>query len=261
MPFCSHENYDFGGNTSCIRVDDHGRTLLVDCGTGVLQYLQEIKKDIEAEKPIRLDILLSHLHLDHIIGLAAFTPLWNPRNSIHIYTKSRNNLPLKEQIFGMFAPPYWPIDLKEMVNATCVEISDAEFVTSCGFTIKPFPTYHNDATTAFKITGEKTFVTLIDCEINQNWLQKNDFVSNCMDADAILFDSSYLPKDYIGKEGWGHSTYEHGMQLAEIAHSKKMIFSHFSHDYSDNLLRKVENSLNSKSKQYLIAYDGMELSI
>ncbi len=72
------ENY--GGNTSCTEVSAQGWHLLLDGGSGM-------RNANSMEKPIhnRLDILLTHLHMDHIQGLGFFKPLFDPEMEIHIW--------------------------------------------------------------------------------------------------------------------------------------------------------------------------------
>ena len=72
------ENY--GGNTSCIELYAQGWYLLLDGGSGM-------RNANHMEKPLhkRLDILLTHLHMDHIQGLGFFKPLFDPEMEIHIW--------------------------------------------------------------------------------------------------------------------------------------------------------------------------------
>lgn len=252
----------FGGNTSCTRVDHQGCTLLIDGGTGLMQYLEEIAPLLHSQQPLEIDIIISHLHLDHIIGLATFTPLWQAHHDICIYTRNRGEAPLARQIFGVFAPPYWPVNLEQMLCAQVIAITDQPFTTRGGITVQPFPSLHQDGTTGFHMSCDgQSLVYMLDCEINTQWSKYPALLDFCQGADAIIFDSSFLPEDYAGKEGWGHSTYEHGLALAQQSHCKRMIFSHFYPSYSDADLARAEDILQKAGDQYRIAYDGMEFSL
>lgn len=260
-PFSSRQNLVSGGNTSCLKIEYGNETLLLDGGSGLLQYLEELRPQLEKGIPLRLEILLSHLHLDHILGLAAFTPLWSPGNDILIYTKSRDSRPLAQQILGAFSPPYWPVSLADMLQASIIEIGNSEFETRGGLKILPFAASHPDNTTAFRITGDKTLVYMADYELAANEEPGQDSLSLCHDADLILFDSSYLPLDYPAKTGWGHSTYEHGLSLSKLVGCPRMIFTHFSPEYSDTVLQQVQETLSQQGSEYLVAFDGMEITL
>lgn len=257
MPFSARDNVLYGGNTSCVRVDYGGETLLLDAGTGLLQYMAEKSNEIESGKPIRCEIILSHLHLDHIIGLPTFSPIFSAGNDIIIYTKNRSNAPLAQQVLGLFSPPYWPVNLAAMPHVTFVEITNEPFTTRGGLTVYPFQSTHQDDTTVFRLEGDKSLVYLLDCEVDNTLLAREDFLHLCQNADSIIFDSSYLPQDYTNKKGWGHSTYKHGIQLAELSNCKHMVFSHYNSSYPDSALDAVADILAQESRKYAIAYDGM----
>ena len=85
------ETNRFGGNTSCIAVEGADGTLLIlDAGTGIRRLTAAIPQTIR-----RIDILLTHLHLDHIQGLGFFAPLRQPYNEVHIWGPASTTLTLR----------------------------------------------------------------------------------------------------------------------------------------------------------------------
>ena len=71
-----------GGNTSCVEVrPDDGSLVILDSGTGI----RALGASLDGTAPKRIDILLSHLHLDHLEGLGFFAPLWDPGTELHIW--------------------------------------------------------------------------------------------------------------------------------------------------------------------------------
>jgi len=73
IPTCSPNTVYYGGNTSCTEVTEDGWTLVMDGGSGI-RHLNNSSKPQNR----RIDILLTHLHLDHIIGLGFFNYLFDP---------------------------------------------------------------------------------------------------------------------------------------------------------------------------------------
>src|SRR5947199_309802 len=70
----------YGGNTSCLAVRTRSGSLVVlDAGTGIAA----LGRSLGHEE--RVDILLTHLHLDHIQGLGFFAPLFDPDTEVHIW--------------------------------------------------------------------------------------------------------------------------------------------------------------------------------
>lgn len=257
IPFFSRTNIKYGGNTSCVRIDTCGHIIILDCGSGLLQLGTDMKN--EGDTPERIDILISHLHLDHIIGLATFTPIFDRRSNSRIFTKSRDERPLAEQVFGAFKPPYWPIDLSKHNYAEMIEINGADsFMLNENIKVTPMLSRHPDDTTAFRIEAEnRSLVYLLDYEIGET--PESNLVKFCRSADLIIFDSAYLPEHYPEKRGWGHSHYNAGIRLAELSKCKNMVLSHFSFDYTDDVIDAA--ACRIEGGKYKFAYDGMEMEI
>jgi len=254
IPFFSKNTLTYGGNTACVRVETEGRTILLDAGTGLGQFAEEMK-DV---RPLECDILISHLHFDHIIGLLNFGRLFDSANKIRIFTKSRSLLPIGMQVFAPFKPPYWPIELAKLNKAEVLEIKDEiPFFLNEKIKITSFNAQHPNSTSSFRIDADKSIVYLVDYEIDEN-KRYDELLDFCENADLIILDTSYFPDDYPPKRGWGHSTYEMGMALAERCACKKMMFFHFSQDYTDETLNSLANTL---SDRFLIAREGLEIEI
>ena len=74
------ETMNYGGNTSCVEVRSaDGHLLVLDAGTGIRRLGDKVERDIR-----RVDVLLTHLHMDHIQGLGFFDPLFWPDLEVHL---------------------------------------------------------------------------------------------------------------------------------------------------------------------------------
>ena len=99
-----------GGNTSCIEISlDDGAVFVLDAGTGIRELGIEL-----VERGVKeLNLLLTHLHLDHLEGLRFFAPLFEPETTIQLWGPRSPVLTLKERIRRSFSPPLFPIDLMD----------------------------------------------------------------------------------------------------------------------------------------------------
>jgi ribonuclease BN (tRNA processing enzyme) len=254
IPFFNRNSVIHGCNTSCIKIEALGRTLIFDCGSGLMQYQNELIKG----ENIDIDVFISHLHIDHIIGLSTFHPLWNSNHRVRLYTKSRSAEPLPKQIFGIFKPPYWPVDIEKINLAETIEIHNDTPLYVGGIKITPFASNHPNDTTAFRIEADKSFVHLVDHEHSHDPAENEHILKMCGNADCIIYDAAYLPEDYEQKKGWGHSTYEHGIALAKAARASQIIFTHFDPKYDDNDLSLTDNGFPIGCR---LAKDGLEVEI
>ena len=67
IPTFNPNTVRYGGHTSCIEVEEDGWLIVLDAGSGIQNMNNSPNLDFE-----RIDILLSHLHIDHIQGLGFF---------------------------------------------------------------------------------------------------------------------------------------------------------------------------------------------
>jgi ribonuclease BN (tRNA processing enzyme) len=252
----------YGGNTSCMIAESDGEIIVLDAGSG-LNVLQEeyYGKNGSRLNDKAVNIFISHLHLDHIIGLGTFGPVWGRDAIAKIYTCSRDERPIREQVLGVFSPPYWPVTMKNCSDAEVIQLLENRPMKVGVFTITPFLAKHPDHTLSFHLTdGKKTLVHLLDNEIAQMHQSEHDELLHfCSNADMVVFDAAYSNEDYLLHTGWGHSTVGDGVKLAEECKCKKMMFSHLGRHYSDEQLDSWMDGLDSE--KFIISHDGLEMEI
>ena len=259
IPFSTHVS-KFGGNTSCMTIESAGEELVIDAGSGLFAYSEKLRiknKGRHGEPPVH--ILLSHLHIDHIIGFGTFAPAWKGRK-IKVYTLNRDARPLMEQVFGIFKPPYWPSSMLKLNNIEVIEIFPNVPFNIGVFTVIPFSAIHPDDTVSFYMTdGKKRMVHMLDSEPesdNIDCVIGRDYLVN---SDLVVYDASYAPDEYPKFAGWGHSTVKHGVALQKKWNVKLMMFSHFAQHYNDDDLESLKTYFDSD--RFILAHDGLEFDI
>src|SRR6476660_7278389 len=100
----------YGGNTSCVGVRGREATVLVlDAGTGIRRMAKTLPDAVR-----RVDVLLTHLHLDHIQGLGFFAPLFRPDFEVHIWGPGSATADLRTRLTRYISPPLFPVRLSEL---------------------------------------------------------------------------------------------------------------------------------------------------
>ena len=104
VPAPGPETVRYGGNTSTVEVrGNDGTVLVLDAGTGIRRLGTQIPPDIA-----RVDILLTHLHMDHIQGLGFFGPLHHPGIDVHIWGPASSTLSLGARLTATFPHRFFP---------------------------------------------------------------------------------------------------------------------------------------------------------
>jgi phosphoribosyl 1,2-cyclic phosphodiesterase len=232
------ETVRYGGNTSCVEVEgEDGTIVILDAGTGI-RRVGDTYKDAR-----RLDILLTHLHMDHIQGLGFFAPLRDPRIEAHIWGPASTTQSLWTRLTRYLSPPLFPVHLRELEcnlhlhEVPCGDVEVGEFVVSSALVCHP------DPTVGFRITGPGgTLAYLPDHEpalgarqfpMSGEWTSGYSLAAG---TDMLIHDAQYNDDEYAGKPGWGHSSMHQTFQFAALCEARQLVPFHHDPAHSDDYL-------------------------
>jgi ribonuclease BN (tRNA processing enzyme) len=90
-----------------------GRAVVVDAGTGLRRLITDRERWLGDAR--RLDVLLSHFHIDHVCGLAYLTELADLEITIHGPGAALYGVATEEILARMFfSPPLMPVTLDQL---------------------------------------------------------------------------------------------------------------------------------------------------
>lgn len=264
IPTSSPDTAYYGGNTSCANVLEAGWLLVLDGGSGIQRL--SINNEL-ANK--RIDILLTHLHLDHIQGLGFFRQLFDPSMEVHIWGPAGSSRSLHSQLSRYLSPPLFPVLIRDLpCKLTLHEIENSTF-TIGPFTIQSAYVIHPGPTVGFRVSGRHSVFTYIpdhEPALGQSgmikdskWLSGIDLAAN---ADLLLHDAQYTREEYQNKKGWGHSSMDDAGLFASIAGVKHLLLAHHDPSHTDKQLDEIFAAF-LESTNYLfkseLAREGMEI--
>lgn len=239
IPTTRPDTKEYGGNTSCVEVEAGGTLLVLDAGSGI----QSLNLSPHLENN-RVDILLTHLHIDHIQGLGFFNPLFNASKVVHIWGPVSKQS-LRSRLGRYFSPPLFPVYFS---NLTCKLIFHE--IEKSTFTIGPFLIQscyitHPGPTVGYRIQqGGAVFTYMPDHEPamgsnlikDTKWLSGSELASG---ADILMHDGQYTSEEYKNRVGWGHSSIENTIEFASLTSVKKLLITHHDPMHSDAQLNDI----------------------
>jgi ribonuclease BN (tRNA processing enzyme) len=236
VPSPSDDTRELGGNTACVQlVDTNGNSLLVDCGTGIIEYAS---RGEGADTQSEFHILISHFHWDHILGFPFFHPIHKPGTVIHFYSPFPVG-ELNRNIGGLFDGTYSP--LRELTNLN----ADVHFHQLPpeggpinGFEVRFAPTKHTDTCYGYRIEGSQAVVGYITDHERQADPAINDgLLALVQGANTLVHEAQFTAEEYAQRIGWGHSTIEDAIENAIAAKAGKLLLFHHAPYHTDDFLR------------------------
>jgi phosphoribosyl 1,2-cyclic phosphodiesterase len=227
--------------------------IILDAGTGVLKMIPDLMSSSS-----RYDILLTHLHIDHIQGLGFFKPLFNPKNEVHIWGPISSSRTLRYRLNRYLSPPLFPVHFRELpCKLELHEISRSTFEIGALKIDSAFVS-HPGPTVGYRVSNEHSvFAYLPDHEPflgNRGWNRDKKWISGMGIADKaslLIHDSQFTPEEYVDKIGWGHSSIDQAVRFASIAGVDKLLLFHHDPDHTDKQLEYIlTNYLSDKSFEF-----------
>jgi phosphoribosyl 1,2-cyclic phosphodiesterase len=266
IPTTGPDTRKYGGNTSCIEVEAEGWVLILDAGSGIqnVNFSPHLKDG-------RVDILLTHLHMDHIQGLGFFRPLFEPDMEVHIWGPISIAQSLRYRLGRYFSPPLFPVHFRDLpCKLSLHELENSSFQIG-PFSIQSCFVTHPGPTVGFRIKDQHSvFAYIPDHEPalgpkgmlhDIKWLSGSDLAKG---ADLLLHDGQYTSEEYKKRIGWGHSSMEDALQFAALTGVKRLILSHHDPMHSDKQLNEIFGlfkSHNASSFPYELAVEGLKVEL
>jgi len=262
IPICEPNFQEFGGNTTCIAIyrGDNDRISIFDAGTGI----RKLGKDIQAQFPEQEELFIgfSHFHWDHIQGLPYFDPAYDTNMKINILALGENRkfTDLQEILSLPMREEYFPLRLQSMGCNFNFLMHQNHIVKLQGAVIKAIKQDHPGGSYGYRLeVDHKIVVICTDLEHGDEINQ--DIVQFAQNADLLIHEAQYTSEELESHKGWGHSSYDQAIEVAERAGAKQLVMTHHDPDHDDEFLRRVEKKCMDRFKDCILAREGMEIEV
>ena len=264
LPVSGGEFERYGGNTTCIRIlrEQANRIAILDAGTGIRKLGKELLQEGISQNVI--NIVFSHFHWDHIQGFPFFGPAYNPKQKIGILALGRQGKihDLKGIFSKQMQEEYFPIQMETM-GAEFEFYAYGEQETIYGAHVRSIPQHHKHIGGSYGFRLDDEGVSLVVCtdleHVNGIDQRIVDFAKN---ADLLIHDGQYTSEEYENSfRGWGHSTWEHAVEVARAANVKRLIITHHDPDHNDLFLDRLQSQCQELFPNSEFAKEGMEVVV
>ncbi len=245
-----------GGNTSCVEVRCGDRVLIFDAGTGAHAAGRALRK----EGVQHVDMLFSHCHYDHIFGLPFFGPFHCPENNIRIWAGHFLDGMTCEQMVSQFMkPPFFPVGpdcLKANIEYRDFDPGD-RLDLGDGIVIETLRLNHPGGAVAYRVNfGNHAICYVTDTEHDDDVLDPG-ILAFINGADIVIYDATYTDDEFTQFAGYGHSTWQHGVELCDAGNVQTYVIFHHRLEHDDKTLDDIEAAARQAFAGSVLAREGL----
>ena len=252
VPTTGEDFQEFGGATTCVRVLAGDQEIFFDAGSGIV--------GIQPEANTNVTILMTHPHVDHLIGLPFFGGMSQKNRTIVFFLKKRNGMGLKQVMRCLYTPPLWPIGIADYpANVHFQDLLWDDFLLG-DVHIRTMEGNHPGGVTVYRLDYQgKSVVFATDYEHTDK--KDAELISFAKDCSLLIYDGQYTQEEYEKCSGFGHSTPQMGIRIAKEANAKRLLITHHAPEHTDAVLHAMEEEAGQQWEGAAFAKCGQKIVI
>ena len=104
--------------------------------------------------------------------------------------------------------------------------------------------------------SDKVFTYITDCEHPESHLNEQ-LINLAQNSDILIHDAHFTDNDLLNHKGWGHSSWQQAVDMAEKTNSKELVLFHHNPLYDDKKLNEIEFEAQQVFKKTTSAKQGL----
>ena len=276
IPVPGRSTVRYGGNTSCVEVRADGEIIILDAGSGIRLLGLALDKEF-GPRSMKLTLLISHTHWDHIQGLPFFSPAYDQKNLIRVLGYEGARAGLAKILASQMETPFFPVSLRQLPSHLAIdELKEMEFRVGSVEVRSKFANHPGICVGYRLATSSGSIAYFPDNEPYEELklqlasrdgiseheardfaaAERGKMVDFLQDCDVAIMDTQYTDEEYAKHIGWGHSSVNSVVSLALDANVGKLVLFHHDPNHDDAMIDKIV-----KHARALVAKSGKPLEI
>jgi phosphoribosyl 1,2-cyclic phosphodiesterase len=276
IPVPGKSTVRYGGNTSCVEVRADGEIIILDAGSGIRLLGLALDKEF-GPRSMKLTLLISHPHWDHIQGLPYFSPAYDQKNLIRVLGYEGARAGLAKILASQMETPFFPISLRELPSHLAIEeLKETDFQVG-KIEVRSKFVNHPGICAGYRLsTSSGSIAYLPDNELYEPvklQLASRDGISEekardfataerakmvkfLEGCDLAIMDTQYTDEEYTKHIGWGHSSLSNVVSIGLDSNVGKLLLFHHDPNHDDEIIDKMVEHARA-----LVAKSGKRLEV
>jgi phosphoribosyl 1,2-cyclic phosphodiesterase len=264
----------YGGNTTCVEVRADGEIIVLDAGSGIRPLGIALEKEFGVQ-PIKLSLLITHAHWDHIQGLPFFAPAYEKENEIHVRGYDGVDTSFSKIMAEPMKAPFFPIAMRELAATIGIK-KLTEMAFSIGkVQVRARFVNHPGVCAGYRLSTSAGSIAFLPDHEPYRFLhlaRTNDMspqqeekvakkerlglVEFLRGSDILILDAQYTDAEYESHIGWGHGSVSSAVSMALDAEVRRLLLFHHDPGHDD---ARVDAMVDDARR--LIRESGKELEV
>ena len=259
VPVSGPEFLRYGGNTACVEIRCGRHTLFFDAGSGLRPAGDTLRAAVT-----ELDLFFTHCHYDHIIGFPFFSPLYDKSIQISLWSGHlAGHLTTRQMIDEFMRPPWFParpaacsakLVYRDFASGDVLHPREGVIVRTAGLN-------HPGGCIGYRVEwGDRAVALITDTEHEPGKLDVA-VLGLIERADLVIYDCTYTEEEMPRRKGYGHSTWQQGVKLCDVAGAHSLALFHHDPVRTDAEIDGMEQLAVLAFSGAFAARDGQTLDI
>lgn len=251
----------YGGNTSCVEVKCGDRRLIFDAGSG----LRLLGNALDDEAPtVDVDLFFSHCHIDHLIGLPFFLPAFTTGSRLRLWAGNLKPAGgIGDTVRKLMSYPLFPIEI-EAASGTVdfTDFTPGDILTPRpGIKVLTAALNHPGGATGYRVEFDSRAIAYVtDTELCGDIIDPA-LLALARDASLLIIDATYTDEELPEHLGWGHSSWQQAVRLADEAGVQTLCLFHHDPEHDDDEMDRIGAAAAKARPGTVVAREGLSIEI
>lgn len=245
----------YGGATACVLLETEDAAIVFDAGTGLLSLPERVWKTHKTTH-----VMISHLHLDHLLGIPMSQMLYDPQAEVVFYAADADAC--EKAIRQFMQPPLWPVGPESFgAKITYRSIGQGSFAIPDSFvTMRAMSVCHPGGCLVYRADWDGgSIVYATDCELDE--VGSRELMAFAEGAGLMLLDAQYTEREYDKCRGFGHNDLRTAVTVLAESSVERGLLYHHAPTRTDAELIDIERRIQQAYPQISMAREGDTLKL